>query len=259
MELARRVGLYQLLIHMRKEAGNGLAVGKQVAIVVNEYGNAKNLLKHWPKRHATSKGRQIAQIANNAIGIIDRPGKGKANGYGFRIDTGRLSEETYALMDQTNRKYGINVEVFCPDRKRLEELYKSQGINGFRESIENRKACCQVRKMEPLRRALSGLEVWITGLRRAQSPTRETMQLVEWDEANGLIKLNPLIEWSEEKVWDYIKTNKVPYNALHDQGYPSIGCAPCTRAISEGEDLRAGRWWWENPEHKECGLHIKGN
>jgi len=177
----------------------------------------------------------------------------------FSLDTGRLSEETYALMDQTNRKYGINVEVFCPDRKRLEELYKSQGINGFRESIENRKACCQVRKMEPLRRALSGLEVWITGLRRAQSPTRETMQLVEWDEANGLIKLNPLIEWSEEKVWDYIKTNKVPYNALHDQGYPSIGCAPCTRAISEGEDLRAGRWWWENPEHKECGLHIKGN
>jgi phosphoadenosine phosphosulfate reductase len=105
---------------------------------------------------------------------------------------------------------------------------------------------------------MAGLEVWITGLRRAQSPTRETMQLIEWDEANGLIKLNPLIEWSEEKVWDHIKTYKVPCNALHTQGYPSIGCAPCTRAIREGEDIRAGRWWWENPEHKECGLHLKG-
>lgn len=177
----------------------------------------------------------------------------------FSLDTGRLPEETYALMDQTNRKYGINVEVFCPDKTALEELYKSQGINGFRESIENRKACCQVRKLEPLRRALSGLEVWITGLRRSQSPTRETMQLVEWDGANGLIKLNPLIEWREQMVWDYIHENKVPYNVLHDQGYPSIGCAPCTRAIREGEDLRAGRWWWENPEHKECGLHLKRN
>lgn len=177
----------------------------------------------------------------------------------FSLDTGRLPEETYSLMDQTNRKYGINVEVFCPDKTALEELYKSQGINGFRESIENRKTCCQVRKLEPLRRALSGLEVWITGLRRSQSPTRETMQLVEWDDVNGLIKLNPLIEWSEKMVWDYLIENKVPYNVLHDQGYPSIGCAPCTRAIREGEDLRAGRWWWENPEHKECGLHLKRN
>lgn len=175
----------------------------------------------------------------------------------FSLDTGRLPEETYALMDQTNRKYGIRAEVFFPDETALEALYKQQGINGFRESIENRKMCCQVRKLDPLRRALSGLEVWITGLRRSQSPTRETMQLVEWDEANALIKLNPLIEWSEEMVWDYIKKHKVPYNVLHDQGYPSIGCAPCTRAICEGEDLRAGRWWWENPEHKECGLHLK--
>lgn len=177
----------------------------------------------------------------------------------FTLDTGRLSEETYTVMDQTNRKYGINVDVFCPDKTALEELYKTQGINGFKESVENRKECCRVRKMEPLRRALEGLEVWITGLRRAQSPTRESMRLVEWDENNKLIKLNPLIEWDEEQVWDYIKTHKVPYNALHTQGYPSIGCAPCTRAIREGEELRAGRWWWENPEHKECGLHLRGN
>jgi phosphoadenosine phosphosulfate reductase len=176
----------------------------------------------------------------------------------FTLDTGRLHEETYAVMDQTNKKYGIKVEVYCPLQSEAENLYQMQGINGFRESVENRKMCCQVRKMEPLRRALKGLDVWITGLRRAQSPTRETMQLIEWDEANGLIKLNPLIEWSEEKVWDYIKTYKVPYNALHTQGYPSIGCAPCTRAVREEEDIRAGRWWWENPEHKECGLHLKG-
>jgi len=177
----------------------------------------------------------------------------------FTLDTGRLSEETYALMDQTNRKYGIKVDVYCPDRTALEALYQAQGINGFRDSIENRKACCHVRKLEPLKRALGELEVWITGLRRAQSPTRETMRLIEWDETSGLIKLNPLIEWDEERVWDYIKTNKVPYNVLHTQGYPSIGCEPCTRAIREGEELRAGRWWWENPEHKECGLHLRGN
>lgn len=176
----------------------------------------------------------------------------------FTLDTGRLSEETYTVMDQTNRKYGINVQVYCPDRTSLEKLYQMQGINGFKESVENRKMCCQVRKMEPLGRALEGLEVWITGLRRSQSPTRETMQLIEWDESNKLIKLNPLIDWDEERVWDYVKTHKVPYNALHDQGYPSIGCAPCTRPIREGEDIRAGRWWWENPEHKECGLHLKG-
>ena len=175
----------------------------------------------------------------------------------FTLDTGRLHEETYAVMEQTNKKYGINVEVYCPLQSEVEHLYQMQGIYGFRESVENRKMCCHVRKMEPLRRALKGYDVWITGLRRAQSPTRETMQLIEWDEVNGLIKLNPLIEWSEEKVWDYIKQQKVPYNALHTQGYPSIGCAPCTRAVREGEDIRAGRWWWENPEHKECGLHLK--
>ena len=175
----------------------------------------------------------------------------------FTLDTGRLHEETYAVMEQTNKKYGINVEVYCPLQSEVEHLYQMQGIYGFRESVENRKMCCHVRKMEPLRRALKGYDVWITGLRRAQSPTRETMQLIEWDEVNGLIKLNPLIEWSEEKVWDYIEQQKVPYNALHTQGYPSIGCAPCTRAVREGEEIRAGRWWWENPEHKECGLHLK--
>jgi len=176
----------------------------------------------------------------------------------FTLDTGRLPEETYTVMDQTNQKYGIKIEVYFPDLLDVEVLYKTQGINGFREDVNNRKWCCHVRKLAPLKRAVRNLDVWITGLRRSQSPTRESMRLVEWDEVNSLIKLNPLIEWSEEKIWSYIKSYKIPYSALHDQGYPSVGCAPCTRAIAEGEDIRAGRWWWENPEHKECGLHLRG-
>ncbi|WP_419771063.1 MAG: phosphoadenylyl-sulfate reductase [Candidatus Marinarcus sp.] len=175
----------------------------------------------------------------------------------FTLDTGRLPYETYSVMDNTNLKYNIKVDVYFPDAKEVETLYKEQGINGFYESIENRKRCCFVRKIAPLQRALQGLNIWITGLRASQSITREAMHLVEYDENNKVIKLNPLLLWSEEDVWDYIKTHKVPYNKLHDHGYPSIGCAPCTRAIKEGKDIRSGRWWWENPEHKECGLHKK--
>jgi phosphoadenosine phosphosulfate reductase len=175
----------------------------------------------------------------------------------FTLDTGRLPYETYNVMDGTNLKYGIKVDVFFPESNAVENLYKTQGINGFYESIENRKACCYVRKIEPLKRALKDLDVWITGLRATQSVTREQMQLVEFDEENQVIKLNALLNWSEQEVWDYIKANNVPYNKLHDQGYPSIGCAPCTRAVKEGDDIRSGRWWWENPEHKECGLHKK--
>jgi phosphoadenosine phosphosulfate reductase len=175
----------------------------------------------------------------------------------FTLDTGRLPYETYNVMDGTNLKYGIKVDVFFPESSAVENLYKTQGINGFYESIENRKACCYVRKIEPLKRALKDLDVWITGLRATQSVTREQMQLVEFDEENQVIKLNALLNWSEQEVWDYIKANNVPYNKLHDQGYPSIGCAPCTRAVKEGDDIRSGRWWWENPEHKECGLHKK--
>jgi len=162
-------------------------------------------------------------------------------------------------MDLTNRKYNIKIDVLFPHAKDVETLYQTQGINGFKESIENRKECCHIRKIAPLKRALSTLDVWITGLRRSQSQTRESMKLVEFDEGNNLIKINPLIEWSEEEVWDYLKKHKVPYNELHEQGFPSIGCAPCTRAIAAGEDIRSGRWWWESPEHKECGLHLKNN
>ena len=175
----------------------------------------------------------------------------------FTLDTGRLHPETYDVMDATNLKYNIKLDVYFPNEKDVQELYKTQGVNGQYESIENRKTCCGIRKIEPLKRALKGLDIWFTGLRASQSVTRTEMKLVEWDEGFNVIKVNPLILWDEDDVWDYIKENKVPYNKLHDKGFPSIGCAPCTRAIKEGEDIRAGRWWWENPEHKECGLHKK--
>ena len=175
----------------------------------------------------------------------------------FTLDTGRLHPETYDVMDATNLKYGVKIDVFFPLNEKVQELYQTQGVNGHYESIENRKNCCNIRKIEPLKRALKGLDVWITGLRAAQSVTRVDMPLVEWDENFKVIKVNPIINWNEDDVWNYIKENKVPYNKLHDKGFPSIGCAPCTRAIKDGEDIRAGRWWWENPEHKECGLHKK--
>lgn len=175
----------------------------------------------------------------------------------FTLDTGRLFPETYSLIDKTNMKYNIQLEVFFPKSEAIEAMVKAEGVNLFYAGIDQRKQCCNIRKMEPLKRAFNGLEVWICGLRREQSITRKEMQLVEWDENNQLIKLNPLINFTEQEVWDYIKANNVPYNKLHDKGFPSIGCQPCTRAIEPGEDVRAGRWWWENPEHKECGLHRK--
>lgn len=175
----------------------------------------------------------------------------------FTLDTGRLHPETYDVMDATNLKYQIKINVFFPQNQMVQELYQTQGVNGHYESIDNRKRCCNIRKIEPLKRALENVDIWITGLRASQSITRIDMPLVEYDAVFDVIKVNPLIKWSETDVWDYIKENRVPYNKLHDKGFPSIGCAPCTRAIKEGEDVRAGRWWWENPEHKECGLHKK--
>lgn len=173
----------------------------------------------------------------------------------FTLDTGRLFPETYSLIERTNMTYGIKIELFFPDYRQLEQMVNQHGTNLFYESIEKRRLCCYIRKLEPLKRAFTGLKVWICGLRHAQSVTRTGNQLVEWDENNGLLKLNPLIDWSEEQVWEYIRKEGVPYNKLHDQGFPSIGCQPCTRAIQPGEDIRAGRWWWEDPRHKECGLH----
>ncbi len=175
----------------------------------------------------------------------------------FTLDTGRLHPETYEVMDATNLKYNMKMDIYFPKTSSVEELYQTQGVNGHYESIYKRKNCCFIRKIEPLKRALKDVEVWITGLRSEQSITRTQMPLVEYDENFKVIKVNPLIDWTEKEVWAYIKKNNVPYNKLHDQGFPSIGCSPCTRAIEEGEDIRSGRWWWENPEHKECGLHKR--
>ncbi|MCR5114462.1 MAG: phosphoadenylyl-sulfate reductase [Bacteroidales bacterium] len=175
----------------------------------------------------------------------------------FTLDTGRLFPETYQLIDKTNLRYGIKLEVFCPQTEALQQMVRDNGINLFYESIEKRHLCCQVRKLEPLSRAFRTLDAWVCGLRRAQSVTRSEMRLVEWDDAHGLLKVNPLIEWSEAQVWEYVRSRHVPYNQLHDKGYPSIGCEPCTRPVKPGDDIRSGRWWWEDPQHRECGLHAK--
>lgn len=174
----------------------------------------------------------------------------------FSLDTGRLPQETYDLMQQVRNRYSVPLQVYFPDATSTEALVGKNGVNGFYDSVDNRKACCHARKVEPLKRALSGKKAWITGMRREQAVTRGSLEVSAFDADHGLQKFNPLLDWSNAEVWEYIKANDVPYNALHDQFYPSIGCAPCTRAITPGEDIRAGRWWWENPENKECGLHV---
>jgi phosphoadenosine phosphosulfate reductase len=177
----------------------------------------------------------------------------------FTLDTGRLNQETYDCMDAIRDRYGVRVEVFFPDAARVENMVHEHGLNLFYKSVEFRKLCCGIRKVEPLNRALRNLDAWMTGLRREQAVTRADVKKVEIDkEHGGIFKINPLVDWTHKQVWDYVRGNNLPYNKLHDVGYPSIGCAPCTRAITPGEDIRAGRWWWENPETKECGLHVKG-
>ncbi|SDD63840.1 phosphoadenylylsulfate reductase (thioredoxin) [Algoriphagus faecimaris] len=174
----------------------------------------------------------------------------------FSLDTGRLFPETLELLARTESKYKTRIKVYYPERESVESLVTDIGINGFYESVENRKSCCYVRKVEPLKRALAGNEVWVTGLRAEQSANRNSMKRIEWDEANQILKYNPLMDWSFDQMTAYIEEHKVPYNPLHDKGFISIGCAPCTRAILPGEDARAGRWWWEESK-KECGLHAK--
>ncbi len=174
----------------------------------------------------------------------------------FTLDTGRLNQETYDVMDAIRKKYGIQIEVYFPEQRETEEMVKIKGMNLMYESVENRKLCCEIRKVHPLNRALSKLDGWITGLRREQAITRANIYKLEIDSSHGnIVKINPLADWTNEMIWDYINKNNVPYNKLHDSGYPSIGCEPCTRAVHRGEDPRAGRWWWENAAQKECGLH----
>ncbi len=176
----------------------------------------------------------------------------------FAIDTGRLNEETLEIAETIRLRYGIEIDWYFPDREAVEKLERKKGLFSFRESLENRHECCHIRKVEPLQRALKGLSGWITGQRREQAATRGELPPIEADQVNGdILKLNPLAFWSEQQVKDYIKEQRLPINRLHHMGYPSIGCAPCTRAVQPGEDPRAGRWWWESPEHKECGLHKR--
>ena len=172
----------------------------------------------------------------------------------FTLDTGRLNQETYDCMDAIRQRYGVSVEVYFPDAEKVQNMVR------FYNSVELRKLCCGIRKVEPLKRALKELNAWMTGLRREQAVTRSEVRKIELDRDHGsIVKINPLVDWSYDQVWYYIREHNVPYNRLHNQGYPSIGCAPCTRAVKPGEDLRAGRWWWENPDTKECGLHVSSD
>lgn len=174
----------------------------------------------------------------------------------FSLETGRLHAETLGMLDAVKNTYGTAITLFKPEPAAVEAYIQQHGLNAFYDSVEMRKECCRIRKVEPLNRALAGNKAWVTGQRRAQAATRTELAVQEDDIAHGMQKFNPLADWSEEDVWHYIRSNQVPYNPLHDKGFPSIGCEPCTRAIQPGEDVRAGRWWWENPESKECGLHV---
>ena len=175
----------------------------------------------------------------------------------FTLDTGRLPQETHDLIDRARSHYQVSIEVYVPQSERVQAFVREQGSNAFYASLELRRQCCNLRKGEPLARALAGAASWITGLRREQSVTRQDVEIHAFDDVHGLLKINPLADWSQDEVWAYLRERRVPWNALHDRGYPSIGCAPCTRAVQPGEDIRAGRWWWEHPEQKECGLHRR--
>jgi phosphoadenosine phosphosulfate reductase len=219
-----------------------LDAGELLAFALERFGDRVAL--------SSSFGAEDQVLTDMLCGISDKPRI-------FTLDTGRLPEETYEVIAATRARYGVSIQILFPDYKQVEEMVNARGPNLFYESVENRKLCCRIRKIEPLKRVLGGLDAWICGLRAEQSTTRTDLERVEWDETFGLLKLSPLADWATEQVWDHIRTHEVPYNKLHDQGYPSIGCAPCTRAIGPDEDIRAGRWWWEQPEHKECGLHWR--
>lgn len=188
--------------------------------------------------------------------ITDWIGKSKLNIAVFTLDTGRLFKETYSLWSRTVERYALKIDTYYPNTEQIQEFVSQKGPNAFYESVENRKTCCYIRKIEPLQRALRGAKIWITGIRAEQSANRHDMDYIEYDQVNDIIKIHPLFDWTFDMVNDYIKGERIPYNVLHDKGFPSIGCAPCTRAVQEGEDFRAGRWWWEDQSKKECGLHV---
>jgi phosphoadenosine phosphosulfate reductase len=226
----------------------------------------------WKERFAKAPAEEIIQYFNQEFGplvclsssmgaedqvLTDMVLKVNPTFRVFTLDTGRVFPETLNLIDKTREHYHTEIEVFFPDYTLVQQMVREKGVNLFYQSVENRKLCCRIRKIEPLKRALHGMKAWITGIRKDQTIDRFETEVVEWDESNQIVKINPLYRWSDKMVWDYIRNHQVPYNELHDKGFPSIGCQPCTRAIAPGEDIRAGRWWWEDQGHKECGLHIK--
>jgi len=230
---------------------------EQIAEVARtlESQNAEAVLR-WAADTFSEKIGLASSFGAEDVVLIDLIARLKLPIQIFTLDTGRLPEQTYEVMEAIRKQLRVTVTVYFPDKAGVEQLEREKGLFSFRESIENRKECCGIRKVEPLNRALSDLDAWMTGLRRAQAVTRGQLHKVELDRGhNNIVKLNPLADWTEKQVWEYIKEHKVPYNKLHDLNYPSIGCSPCTRAVGPGEDIRAGRWWWEQPEHKECGIH----
>ena len=211
----------------------------------------------WALETFGNKVALASSFSAEDVAIIDMMAAVNPQPRIFTLDTGRLNQETYDVMDKIRERYKISIEVMFPQRDATEQMVREKGLNLFYHSIENRKLCCGIRKVEPLNRALATVDAWITGLRRDQVVTRGSVQKVAVDADHGSIaKINPLADWTWEQTMDYVKKHQVPYNVLHDRGYPSIGCAPCTRAIKPGEEFRAGRWWWELPEQKECGLHV---
>jgi len=215
-----------------------------------EYALRKLALEQAPATFASSLGAEDMVLTD----AIVRSGAAIEI---FTLDTGRLNPETLSMLDLVRSRYGYEIRVYRPSLAAVDEYVRNHGLDAIYASVELRSRCCEIRKVEPLKRALAGKRAWVSGMRRAQSVTRKSLPIEEFDPAYGLWKFNPLAEWSEGEVWDYIRAHQVPYNPLHDQGYRSIGCAPCTRPTAAGEDLRAGRWWWENPESKECGLHKR--
>ena len=218
--------------------------------------NAKDVLS-WSMEKFSPKIAFASSFGAEDVVVIDLMVKiNKNNTRIFTLDTGRLNPETYEVMDRIQKKYQIPIETLFPDHLEVEKMVYENGINLMYQSVSNRKLCCEIRKVHPLKRILGTLDAWVTGLRRDQTFTRANTKKIEIDSSNNdIVKINPLADWTNDMVWDYIKQNGLPYNKLHDAGYPSIGCAPCTRAILPGDDLRSGRWWWENDLHKECGLH----
>ncbi len=211
----------------------------------------------WASQNLGSSVALATSFQVQGMVLVDMFAKTDPEARIFTLDTGRLHSHTYDAMEKTREKYGINIEVLFPDRSEVEEMVTSRGINLFYKSVENRRLCCQVRKTNPLNGFLKTLDAWITSIRADQTEQRADSSKFEIDYLHGkMLKINPILDWTTEQVWDYVRKNDVPYNKLHDMGYPSIGCAPCTRAIEKGEDPRAGRWWWEQGSDKECGIHF---